>query len=255
SMFLKGMFPGLELTNDDGGVNIRPLPILNLDDTGFYAPHTYHLDARFEMAFTQPHVLADAIMQAMSMGRRVVVEHFDLIYPFLPQNAHLLIGIGEEIIITRPNLFGPEPAEITKIVFSSITYRRQAHSAEDLCEYCLEQQGLTEPSFTHSDVRHGFVLGFREHPNIDLKRLQEQMDELIAKDTPISFYDDEHILIGDHLHYCTGPRMHVKTAGEIKNFHVMQELLCEPITNNYLLVGLIGENIEERLDKLNKITP
>ena len=28
SMLIKGMFPGLELTNDDEGVNVRPLPIL-----------------------------------------------------------------------------------------------------------------------------------------------------------------------------------------------------------------------------------
>ena len=27
SMLVKGMFPGLELTNDDEGVNVRPLPI------------------------------------------------------------------------------------------------------------------------------------------------------------------------------------------------------------------------------------
>ena len=31
SMLVKGMFPGLELTNDDEGVNVRPLPILHLD--------------------------------------------------------------------------------------------------------------------------------------------------------------------------------------------------------------------------------
>ena len=28
SMLIRGMFPGLDLTNDDGGVNIRPLPLL-----------------------------------------------------------------------------------------------------------------------------------------------------------------------------------------------------------------------------------
>ena len=27
SMIIKGMFPGLELTNDDEGVNVRPLPL------------------------------------------------------------------------------------------------------------------------------------------------------------------------------------------------------------------------------------
>ena len=36
SMLVKGMFPGLELTNDDEGVNIRPLPLLQLDTGAFY---------------------------------------------------------------------------------------------------------------------------------------------------------------------------------------------------------------------------
>lgn len=30
SMLVKGMFPGLELTNDDEGVNVRPLPLLEM---------------------------------------------------------------------------------------------------------------------------------------------------------------------------------------------------------------------------------
>lgn len=66
SMIIKGMFPGIELCNDDGGVNVRPLPILGVDDDeGFYAPHTYHLDMRFETAFTQPHELAEAVQCAI----------------------------------------------------------------------------------------------------------------------------------------------------------------------------------------------
>ena len=28
SVLIKGMFPGIELTNDDDGVNVRPLPLL-----------------------------------------------------------------------------------------------------------------------------------------------------------------------------------------------------------------------------------
>ena len=31
SMLVKGMFPGLELSNDDNGVNVRPLPLLEQD--------------------------------------------------------------------------------------------------------------------------------------------------------------------------------------------------------------------------------
>ena len=116
SVLIRGMFPGLELTNDDGGVNVRPLPLMDQDsETGFFTPHTYHVDIRFEMGFTQPHELADAIMQAVHRGKRVVVEHFDLIYPFLSTNANLLIGVGEEILVARPNPFGPFPDSISQI--------------------------------------------------------------------------------------------------------------------------------------------
>ena len=137
SMLIKGMFPGLELTNDDNGVNTRPLPILDIDQQGFFTAHTYHLDIRFEAAFTQMGVLADAILNAVQRGKRVIVEHFDMIYPFLKTNANLLIGMGEEIIITRPTIFGPLPNEIYDIVAKSVDYRRMAHTAEDLCEIFL----------------------------------------------------------------------------------------------------------------------
>ena len=139
SALVRGMFPGLELTNDDDGVNVRPLPILDVDsEIGFYTPHTYHLDIRFETGFTQPHVLADAIMEAIKRGRRVIVEHFDLIYPLLPVNADLLLGVGEQIIVARPTMFGPEPQEIASIVHQSIKYRLMAHTAEDLCEMHMD---------------------------------------------------------------------------------------------------------------------
>lgn len=37
SALIRGMFPGLELTNDDDGVNVRPLPILDVTEQhGFY---------------------------------------------------------------------------------------------------------------------------------------------------------------------------------------------------------------------------
>ncbi len=117
SMLVKGMFPGLEMTNDDNGVNVRPLPLLEFEDSVFYAPHTYHVDIRFEMAFTQIGVLAQAVMKQLARGKRVVVEHFDLLRPYLDHNAELLIGVGEEIIVTRPNIFGPEPRAIADVVF------------------------------------------------------------------------------------------------------------------------------------------
>ena len=162
SVLIRGMFPGLELTNDDGGVNVRPLPLMDQDsETGFFTPHTYHVDIRFEMGFTQPHELADAIMQAVHRGKRVVVEHFDLIYPFLSTNANLLIGVGEEILVARPNPFGPFPDSISRRCQESLKYRLMAHTAEDLCEFCIppEERDRAE----HDDIHHGFILAFPEY--------------------------------------------------------------------------------------------
>ena len=39
------------------------------------------MDIRFEMGFHQLSELADAIRLAVRRGKRVVIEHFDLIYP------------------------------------------------------------------------------------------------------------------------------------------------------------------------------
>lgn len=83
SVLIKGMFPGIELTNDDDGVNVRPLPLLEQEyETGFFTPHTYHLDIRFETGFHQLSELADAVRLAVRRGKRIIIEHFDLIYPF-----------------------------------------------------------------------------------------------------------------------------------------------------------------------------
>ena len=41
SRLISGMFPGLELTNDDEGVNIRPLPLLDALESGFFRKLVY----------------------------------------------------------------------------------------------------------------------------------------------------------------------------------------------------------------------
>lgn len=254
SMLIKGMFPGLELTNDDGGVNIRPLPILNDDTPTFYNAHTYHIDAHFEIAFTQPFEIAEAVQRAVAGGKRVVIEHYDLLYPFLHTNAHLLIGIGEEVIITRPTLFGPEPEDIKKLVFRSFYHRRQAHTAEDICEFCLEEQGITERDFEHSDVRHGFILSFEHEVRIDFDALEKRIDWHIKNGTPVSYCDDAHVYIGETRHHCTGPRVHVSSAAELAGFRLMKQLFPDPTTGRYLLVGLLGENAGARISELNRFT-
>lgn len=253
SMLIKGMFPGLELTNDDDGVNIRPLPLLQVgeSESEFYAPHTYHVDIRFEAAFTQMHVLAAAIQTAVSLGRRVVAEHFDLVYPLMSRNAHLLIGIGQEVIITRPTLFGPEPDAIARQVFASLPLRKMAHSAEEVCSYLLDQQGIPEEAYSHDDVRPGFVLRFERKPDIDLSALEQAANAMVARDIPISYWDEEHISLGEVIRPCSGPRMHVKSTREIGKITIAPELLQDPISGHYLLVCIIGGHGENKINDLN----
>ncbi len=252
SMLIKGMFPGLDLCNDDNGVNIRPLPILEVDeDEGFYAPHTYHMDVRFESAFTQMHVLAEAVEKAIKKNRRVIVEHFELLYPFLKSNAQLLIGVGEEVIVTRPTFFGPLPQDIANIVYKSVRYRKMAHSAEDLVEHCMPKELFN--TCYHGDIIRGFSLGFKEKPDIDIEALEKEVQRHIDMDLAMCFYDEDHIKIEDEIHPCTGPRIHVRSTKEIENFRLLKEIFYDSIQEMYLLIGLVGEQLDREINDLNRI--
>lgn len=253
SALVRGMFPGLELTNDDDGVNVRPLPLLDVGEQrsgfNFYTPHTYHLDIRFETGFTQPHVLADAIMEAVHLGKRVVVEHFDLIYPLLPRNADLMIGVGEQILISRPTIFGPEPDEFVQVVHPSLNYRLMAHTAEDLCEMHMDPELVY--SCKHDDIRHGFMLDFGDKPPaLDLLELERRVNEDIAMDLPVHYHDENHIAVGERLHECSGPRTHVSTTGKISGFRLVHEIVFDNQHHRHLLIGFVGEDSAENLEKL-----
>lgn len=249
SALLRGMFPGLELTNDDDGVYVRPLPILDQDD-GYFSPHTYHLDIRFENGFTQMSVLAEAIIEALHNGKRVIVEHFDLIYPLLGFNANLIIGVGEQVLISRPNLFGPEPEEIRAKVYESLAYRLMAHSAEDLCELCMPENEMARCG--HDDVRRGFIITFPEtKPDFDITEIETKVNDLIAQNMPITYVDNNHISVGGRNHFCTGPRIHVSHTGMIENFHLLNHFIYDRFNRRYLLVGCIGKDAEDNLKKLD----
>ena len=251
SALIRGMFPGLELTNDDNGVYVRPLPLLEMDrGFAFFSPHTYHLDIRFENGFTQMSVLADAIQEALDKGRRVVVEHFDLIYPLLGANANMLIGVGEQVLIARPSIFGPEPDEIRAEVYKSLRYRLMAHSAEDICEMFIDEFDVQRCG--HDDVRHGFALYFPEtKPNFNIAELEAKVKGVIAKDLPITYVDETHISIGDNVQECSGPRVHVRRTGQIENFRLMNHFMYDRFKRRYMLVGCVGEKSDELLDKLD----
>lgn len=239
SLLIRGMFPGLTLTNDDTGINVRPLPILEQAEKEEFNSHTYHIDARFETAFTQPWELAKAVEKALADDRRVVIEHFELLAEHLELAADLLVGIGEEIVITRPGVFGPWPEEIAEIVFETIRYRRMAHTAEDLITKILWEEDLEKPTL-HSDVKSGFVLQYEEKPDFDISELENKVKELIAEDIVINAHDETHIKVGEKIYSCRGPRIHVKRTGEIENFKLIKEFKYDPKTGNYLLAGLVG---------------
>lgn len=245
----------MELSNDDEGINIRPLPLLKNIDSGFFSSHTYHIDVRFESAFTQMHVMAYAIKRAIDQDKSVIVEHFDLICRILGLNAEILVGIGEEVIVTRPNIFGPQPKDIADIVFKSIKYRKMVHTAEDLTCMVLEKDFHFSHSIVHSDVKHGFVLEFAEKPDIDIYDLENRVKAIINREIDICYHDENHILIdGDTIYPCTGPRILVKNTGDIENFQLIKELRYNPISKMYALVGLVGREKVSDINDLNQLS-
>jgi hypothetical protein len=242
SRLISGMFPGLELTNDDEGVNIRPLPLLDAHESEFFSSHTYHVDIRFESAFTQPGLLADAIRAAVRQNKRVIIEHFDLIYNTLGLNADVMIAIGEEVIVTKPTIFGPKPDTLAKKVLKSLIYRKMAHTAEDLTSMVLEDDYDFKAPPIHGDIRHGFLLEFDECPDVPIHELERKVQDLIDMDMTIAHSDEEHISLGNgRLYHCTGTRIHVRSTGEIKNFRLEKEYIYDEKEGVYVLAGRIDE--------------
>jgi GTPase SAR1 family protein len=240
STLVRGLFPGLELTNDDEGTNVRQSLLYSFNPEDFFAPHTFHIDVHYELAFKQRWEIAEAITAAVSRGRRVVIEHFDLIWKTLGYNAQILFGIGEEVIVARPGVFGPFPEAIRNIVSRTIKFRLMAHSAEDITTMVLEKDYNFKPRILHSDVKHGFVINFAEKPNFDIRELEGKVKKIIEQDVPISAVGEDHIQVGTQRIFCTGVRTHVSRSGQIENFRLSKELRYHPIFQEYMLVGRVG---------------
>ena len=246
SSLIKGMFPGLELSNDDDILNPRKIMQVRegLDD--FKEAGSYHIDMRFQTAFTQMYEIVDFVKSLLQKKRRVIIEHFDLLYPALGINADIIVGIGEEIIVTRPSVFGPLPASIYEIVHKSLTYRKMAHTAEDVTMQVLEDEfNVSKDCYFSSDIRKGFVLKFFKEPVIDFEKLSGKIEETLSKSMPVSYYDENHIKIGERVVVCDGPRLHVSNTSKVLNFSLVKRLVKDPKTSTWCLVGLIDNNSED----------
>ncbi len=240
STLIKALFPGLELTNDDDGVNVRPTPIYDFKEDDFFSGHTFHIDYRYESAFHQQFEIAEAVTRAIESGRRVVIEHFDLIYKSLGYNAQIVFGIGEEVIVARPTVFGPSPIAIKEVVNKTIKYRLMAHSAEDITSLVLAKDYNYKTPVLHSDVKHGFVISFDKKPDIPIAELEQKVLKIISDDIVIQPSKEKHIKIGDDEMFCTGVRTHVKSSGKIKDFKLKKKYTYDPYTREYLLIGRVG---------------
>ncbi len=246
SSLINGMFPGLELSNDDD--NINPRKIMQVRDLMHDIPDagTYHLDMRFQMAFTQMYEIVDFVKKVIRKNRRVVIEHFNLLYEALGINADIIVGIGEEIIVTRPTIFGPNPQSIYEIVHQSLHYRKMAHTAEEAVVQSLESEfGITTDDFYSSDMRNGFVLKFPKEPKVDLEKLEALAQDILSQNLDVSYYDEDHIKMGDKIIHCDGARFHVHNTSEIKNFSIYKKLIKDPETKVYNLIGVIDGNLND----------
>ncbi|POY36620.1 lantibiotic ABC transporter [Solitalea longa] len=254
SSLIKGMFPGLELSNDDDAINPRKIMQVRELFDNVQEATTYHIDMRFQMAFTQMHEIVDFVRNALEHNRRVVIEHFNLLYPALGVNADIIVGIGEEIIVTRPSLFGPEPQCIYEIVHESLVYRKMAHTVEDITIYILNRDfGISEEMFYSSDMRNGFVLKFPKEPRIDFDKLSEKVHEMIDMHLDVSYYDEEHIKIGDIIKQCNGPRFHIRNTSEVKHFSFVKHMIKDTKTKEYCLIGRLSDDTDVEISKLNTL--
>lgn len=246
SSLIKGMFPGIELSNDDDVLNPRKIMQVRELDMDLRDAATFHIDMRFQTAFTQMYEIISFVESILEKGRRIIVEHFDLLYPALGQNADLLVGIGEEIIVTRPTLFGPLPSSIYEIVNRSLKYRKMAHTAEDITMEVLEEKfGISNSSYYSADIRKGFVLKFFNKPDVELELLEREVLEVLGKNLSVSYVDEDHINIGNKTIECDGPRLHVHNTSQISNFSIVKRWIEDPKSSTWVLVGLIDDSSEE----------
>jgi len=254
SSLIKGMFPGLELSNDDDTLNPRKILQVRDLEEDLHEATTYHIDMRFQVAFTQMHEIVDFVRNILARKRRIIVEHFDLLFPALGINADIIVGIGEEIIVTRPSIFGPLPQSIYDIVHDSLWYRKVAHTIEDITMLLLGTEfGVDENLYYSSDMRNGFVLRFIKEVELDFCSLSKRIIEKLEENLTINYYDEDHIMIGETIVKCDGPRFHIRNTSEVEHFTLIKKFIYDPKTNTYCLVGCLDDEDKIDIKNLNTI--
>ena len=105
----------------------------------------------------------------------------------------------------------------------------------------------------HDDVKHGFVIAFPDRkPDFEIAELESKVNEMIKADLSVTYKDNNHVSIGDLIHPCTGPRIHVTKTGMIKNFKLLNHFIYDELNKRYLLIGCVGEGAEQNLQKLDE---
>ena len=240
SSLIKGMFPGLELTNDDDRLDAKKVMQVRDPEEDFNNATTFHLDMRFQIAFTQLHEIVDFVNNALARERRVIVEHFNLLFPALQRPADLMVGIGEEILVARPTVFGPLPQEVYELVHTSLKYRKMAHTVEDVTIQILREEFHVERDlFFSSDIKNGFLLRFVTKIDLDFDRLSECIRQRLSENQPVRYLDESHIMIGESTIPCAGPRLHVRNTSEVEGFKLVKQFVWDEKTGTYCLVGTL----------------
>lgn len=256
SSLINGMFPGLELSNDDD--NLSPQKIMQVRNVFDELPDstTYHMDMRFQTAFTQMHEIVEFVTKVIESKRRIIIEHFDILYPVLKMNADIMIGIGEVIVVTRPSIFGPSPKNLYDFMHTSLKFRNMAHTAEDVTIELLKTEfGISESLFYSADIRNGFVLRFPKKVELDFDKLADMINKKLAENLPVAYYDEHHIMMGNKIIKCDGPRFHVRNTSEVKDFELIKEFIEDVKNGTYCLVGLLGPHSQNIGDINNLYFP
>ena len=97
------------------------------------------------------------------------------------------------------------------------------------------------------------VLRRNGYDEINIKEIEDKVNKMIEKDIPIQYYDEKHVKIGDFIHPCSGPRIHVDSTSKIEHFKLLPKLYYDSTKKVYMLVGLVGDKIDESYKDLNKI--